>query len=124
MGGRPAYEPTPEDRRLVSVMAAHGINHTVIGKALSTPCSDVTLRKHFAPELASARSVYKGKVAAALHMHLMGRPAQFTPARFDAKGKLTHEPKLISEEIRPNPTIAIFQAKVVLGQKETQRTEV
>jgi hypothetical protein len=105
--GHPRYVATPEARKVVELMAAHGIAQVEIGRAIVPPCSVPTLRMAFAEELSRARPRYKGLVAQSMHLHLMGRPAEYSP-----------QGKLIRRELEPNVTMAIFQAKVVLGLRE------
>lgn len=105
--GRPPYEPTKHDRHMVRQMAALGINHAIIGRALSVPCSDVTLRVHFREELDAGRPRWMHNIAEMLFTHLNGRPAQY-----DSKGKL------MRKELDPKEGTAIFLSKVTLGLRE------
>jgi hypothetical protein len=123
-GGRPPYVATPKLRALVIAMAEHGIPHSEIAQAIDPPCSEPTLRKVFEKELAVARPRYKGKIGRAISMWLLGRPAEWTEAVLNkARTKVLVEPKLVQKEIPPDIAMAIFQAKVVLGQTERSKVD-
>jgi hypothetical protein len=107
-GGRPSHQPTEQARATVRLMAGHFLSRDDI--AIVIGINKTTLEKHYAEELAVVRSGYKLEVARAVGIHLMGRPAQY-----NAQGRL------IREEIKPDRTMAIFQAKVVLGQQEVSK---
>lgn len=111
-GGRPRYQPADADRRMVETMASFRIPHDDIAKALSRPCDAKTLRLHFREELDRAEPQYKAGVARAVNLHLFGRRAEY-----DEQGRL------VREEIKPHVGMAMFQARVVLGQKEVVRVE-
>jgi hypothetical protein len=121
--GRPAYVPTPEARNVVELMSAHGIPQDEIARAIIPPCDVKTLRKVFAPEIARARPRYKGQIAQAVTMWLMGRAAVYSDPVI-VSGRVVEPAKLLREEVKPNIAMAIFQAKVVLGQREGQRLEL
>jgi hypothetical protein len=58
---RPAHEPTEEGRRTVKAMAAFGIPHIDIARALGI--SAPTLRRHYRGELQTGQTVATAKVA-------------------------------------------------------------
>lgn len=62
--GRPAYEPTPEDRQSVEMMKFIGEHEIVIAAALSI--SVPTLRKHFKVELKTGHAKRKKEVVGLL----------------------------------------------------------
>jgi hypothetical protein len=54
--GRPAYKPTEDDRKTVSLMCAVGIPHEGIALCIGdNGIDDKTLRKHFPRELATSK---------------------------------------------------------------------
>lgn len=63
-GGRPPFQPTEEQRRIVTVMAAGGFQQLAIAHALGI--SDNTLRKYFAEELEGGGAKAHGAVVANL----------------------------------------------------------
>lgn len=96
LGGRPAFEPTDDQRKMVEAMSSVGIIQTQIAQVLGI--SDVTLRKHFREELDNAEIKANAKVAANL----------FRQATKD-------DPRSI--------TAAIFWTKTRLGWKDTTKLE-
>ena len=64
-GGRPRHYPTEMQRRLVQVLAAHGIPQREIGRALEI--DPKTLRLHYRREL----GIGSAKLEAALIGHLL-----------------------------------------------------
>lgn len=65
-GGRPPYEPTPEDRGLVNQLCPL-LPQDEIAKIIGV--SEKTLRKHFREELDTALAKANAKVANALYMN-------------------------------------------------------
>lgn len=96
-GGRPRFQPTEEQRRIVNVMAAGGFQQLYIAYALGI--SDNTLRKYFAEELNSGGAKANASVVANL----------FKQATKD-------DPR--------SAPFAIFWAKTRLGWKDTSKVEV
>jgi len=95
-GGRPRFEPTEDQRRIVSVMAAGGFQQDAIAYAIG--CSDETLRKYFRDELKSG--------GAKAHAMVVGN--LFRQATKD-------DPR--------STAAAIFWTKTRLGWKDTSRLE-
>lgn len=62
--GRPPFEPTDEQRRLVEQLASFGLKHEEIGAVIGI--SHVTLAKYFENELATASVKANAKVAHSL----------------------------------------------------------
>lgn len=60
--GRPAFKPTDDDRKTVSLMCAVGIPHEGIALCVGDGIDDKTLRKHFAKELETAKIKANAKV--------------------------------------------------------------
>lgn len=56
LGGRPEYQPTLEQRKLVQVLAGLKVPQIIIGRTLEPPITDRTLRKHFADDLQHGHS--------------------------------------------------------------------
>lgn len=65
-GGVPAHVPTDQTRGLVTLLAGFGVPHIMIGRQVGG-ISDVTLRKHYAPELALGAAQATSKVAETLY---------------------------------------------------------
>ena len=63
--GRPAHHPTDMQRRLVQMLASHGIPQAEVCRALSL--SEKTLRRHYRREL----DIGAAKLEAALIAHLL-----------------------------------------------------
>ena len=59
--GRPSYVPTDKDRKVVESMAAYGITQNDISLAIGI--APMTLRKHFADELATAHVKANARVS-------------------------------------------------------------
>jgi hypothetical protein len=71
-GGRPSYVPTDKDRKVVESMAAYGITQSDISLAIGV--APMTLRKHFAHELATAHIKANAKVCeTAYNMAISGK---------------------------------------------------
>ena len=64
--GRPAYKPTEDDRKTVSLMCAVGIPHEGIALCIGDGIDDKTLRKHFSKELATSKIKADVKMAGSL----------------------------------------------------------
>ena len=95
-GGRPSFQPTDEQRKMVQTMASVGIQQTHIAMVLEI--HQDTLRKHFRKELDTAMTVANAKVAANL----------FKQATKD-------DPRAVGA--------AIFWAKTRMGWKEPVHVE-
>ena len=98
MAGRPSFEPTEEERKLVLALASYGIPQEAMvllitrpkGKAqLPTPISQPTLRKHFRTELDTGEPSVIAKVADALVKTALDRkhPGHVVAARFFLKAR-------------------------------------
>ncbi len=96
-GGRPPFEPTEEQRRIVSVMAAGGFQQLAIAHALGI--SDATLRKYFADELEGGGAKAHASVVANLFKQATKDDPRATAA-------------------------AIFWTKTRLGWKDSSQLEV
>ena len=96
-GGRPPFQPTEEQRRIVNVMAAGGFQQVAIAHALGI--SDNTLRKYFAEELEAG----------------------------GAKAHATVVANLFKQATKDDPrstAAAIFWTKTRLGWKDTSQVEL
>lgn len=96
-GGRPPFQPTEEQRRIVNVMAAGGFQQVAIAHALGI--SDNTLRKYFAEELEVGGAKAHATVVANLYKQATKDDPRSTPA-------------------------AIFWTKTRLGWKDTSQVEL
>ena len=63
--GRPPFKPTATQRRHVRIAAGAGLPHVEIAAGLG--CSQPTMRRHFAVELAQGAAAARIEVVAALH---------------------------------------------------------
>lgn len=63
-GGRPAFQPTAEQRKIVHSLASVGVTHPQIADVIGI--GEVTLRKYFRAELDNAEMIANAKVAANL----------------------------------------------------------
>lgn len=92
LGGRPAFEPTDEQRRTVTDMAAVGITQEQI--ALYLDIDDNTLRKHFRRELDVAALEANVKVAKSLYVKALsgdiGAAVWWTKTRMGWREKVVH----------------------------------
>ena len=80
-GGRPPYQPTPDQRRQVEMMAAYGIKHEDIAGVLGIDRN--TLAKHFRAELDLGTSKVVAQVANSLvKKALSERPDAVNAAKF------------------------------------------
>lgn len=95
--GRPPFEPTDEQRKIVDVMAAGGFQQNVIADALGI--SDDTLRKYFAKELAAGGAKSHATIVANLYRQATKDDPRAIPA-------------------------AIFWSKTRLGWKEPTQVEL
>ncbi|HUC70398.1 MAG TPA: hypothetical protein VMS01_04320 [Stellaceae bacterium] len=68
--GRPPFKPTAKLRRAVEEMRACGEAQETIARAIG--CSDETLRKHFANELATGHAVRRREVIGLLFQSARG----------------------------------------------------
>lgn len=90
--GQKGYQPTDKDRATVKAMVGYGLKHDDIATAIGI--SDVTLRRHYAPEIATGAITANAQVAQSL----------FNAATRDG-----------------NMTAAIWWTKTRMGWKETVR---
>lgn len=96
-GGRPPFEPTEEQRRIVNVMTAGGFQQQAIADALAI--SKHTLLKYFRAELDAGGAKANGMVVANLY-------------------------RQATKDDPRSTTAAIFWAKTRLGWKDTSAVEV
>jgi hypothetical protein len=98
MAGRPPFEATDEERKLVLALASYGIPQPMMcllitrprGKAgTPTPISEPTLRKHFRTELDTGEPSLIAKVADSLVKTALDRkhPGHVVAARFFLKAR-------------------------------------
>jgi hypothetical protein len=64
--GRPAYKPTDDDRKTVSLMCAVGIPHEGIAACIGDGIDDKTMRRHFAEELKTAKIKANAKIGGSI----------------------------------------------------------
>lgn len=110
--GRPSFDPTDEQRRLVSALAGYGapqeyICGKIINPQTEKPIDKKSLEKHFRAELDAAMQDTDLKMVESLFIQGVGRPAQY-----DKGGKL------VREELKPSVAAAIFWTKARLGWSE------
>src|SRR5215813_2255320 len=98
--GRPAWQPTDEQRANIKAMASYGIPHPEIARVHGI--SERTLERHCAEELATGKTVANTKVGEFLYSAIMGDSVKSDHARI---------------------TAAIFWAKTSMGWKETTVVE-
>ena len=102
--GRPAYEPSGQDRKTVRVMTGYGISQAAIANLIlnpdGTPISKPTLRKHFRAELDTGHPEFIAWVADKLRAAIEG-----SPAVYDAEGNQ------LRVERPPNVTAMIYALK-------------
>lgn len=96
-GGRPSFEPTEEQRRIVNIMAAGGFQQQAIADSLDI-CKH-TLLKHFRKELDAGGAKASAMVVGNLYRQATKDDPRATPA-------------------------AIFWAKTRLGWKDTNAVEL
>ena len=65
MAGRPAHEPTDQQRKQVEAMAGYGIPQKAIARVMGL--ADKTLSKYYADELANGSTKATSKVAESLY---------------------------------------------------------
>ena len=64
--GKPAFKPTDDDRKTVSLMCAVGIPHEGIAACIRDGIDDKTLRKYFGPELKTAKLKANAKIGGSI----------------------------------------------------------
>lgn len=69
-GGRPAFEPTADQRKTVKAMAGYGIPHDDIARVVDI--APKTLRKHFRDELDTGETIATVNVARNLYAQATG----------------------------------------------------
>jgi hypothetical protein len=89
--GRPQFEPTDEERKLVGQMCAVGIPHDQIAMVTRDGIDSDTLKKHFKDELRTAKIKANAKIGGTL----------------------------FNQAMNGNTTAAIFWAKTQMSWKET-----
>ena len=91
--GQPAYDPTPEQRKMVNAMASVGVPQEEISTVLGIDSK--TLRKHFREELDTALIKANAKVAANLFTQATKDDFRAAPAAmFWAKTRMGWREKL------------------------------
>jgi ribonuclease HII len=91
--GQPAYDPTPEQRKMVNAMASVGVPQEEISTVLGIDSK--TLRKHFREELDTALIRANAKVAANLFTQATKDDFRAAPAAmFWAKTRMGWREKL------------------------------
>lgn len=75
--GRPSYIPSDEERQMVSKLSGIGLKQSdicelIINDQTGKAISEDTLRKHFASEIASGRSIAKSKVMRTAYQMAIG----------------------------------------------------
>ncbi len=100
--GRPPFEPTDKDRRLIKEMASCGTPQVGIARTIGITVN--TLRKHFKDELARAEDEANFRVAQFMFATIMGMP-------------IPGVPPVTNETTRGS--LAMFWAKTRMGWKET-----
>jgi hypothetical protein len=114
-GGRPPFEPTAADRKMVVTLAGYGltqrqISFLVTNPGTGKPIDEKTLREHFREELDVGEAKGDMAILQSLFVQAVGRPAQF-----DEQGRKIHE------EMSPVTAATIFSAKVRKGIRLTER---
>lgn len=114
-GGRPPFEPTAEQRKMVVTLAGYGLTQRQISFLVTNPTTgraidEKTLREHFREELDVGEAKGDMAVLQSLFVQAVGRPAQF-----DEAGRKIHE------EMTPVPAATIFSCKVRKGIRMTER---
>lgn len=109
--GRPAFEPTDDQRRQVKAMTGYGIPQDQICVLIVNPHTEKaidgkTLRKHFAEEIASGAATANTKVAETLFQQAMGK------ATVIVDGEVTQE------AVKPNIAALIFWCKTRMCWQE------
>lgn len=122
--GRPAFEPTPEQRQMVKQLSAFGIPQSSICKMIvrdrNQPISDETLRKYFADELELGTQEANAKVAGQLFKAAMDGNLgaicfwlktrarwRETPTEVELRGQVQHIP--VHQDL---PSVAEYQEAV------------
>lgn len=113
-----AHKPTDQSRAVVRALVANGAREedvcNYLKHMLNLPvASRATLAKHYAPELATARSHAQLTVAQGLYKKAVGAPAEF-----DVRGNK------IRDEIKPEVTAQIFYLKAQAGWKDHQTVTI
>ena len=115
--GRPPYEPSDTDRRLVETHAAFGTPHDdicmlIVNPTTGKPITGKTLRDKFAFELKVAEPRANARVTESLFYQAVGRPAQYDK-----------DNRLVRAELAPAVAAAIWWSKARMGWKETSAHE-
>ncbi len=105
--GRPAFQPSDEQRKTVTAMAGYGIPQEGISKVIGIDLK--TLRKHFREELDKGEVVATSKVAESLYK--MATEGNVSAAIFWMKARAGWSEKIRHEtEMGPNTIEAVLQA--------------
>jgi hypothetical protein len=111
--GRPAYQPSEEQRRIVEAMVGFGIPEAeicgLIRNANGRPIDEKTLRKHFRDEIATGASKVKFMVG------------QFMVASILGTG--THPDFVPLKDEKARASLAVLFVKSRMGWKETTVNE-
>lgn len=119
--GRPAFEPTDEQRSLVRDLATAGIRQDAICKVVKWPdgqCIDEkTLRKHFADELETGTIEANAAVAGKLYTLAMQGNIAAVIFWLKTRGQWSETPQKVAitdaeGKDKPAPTLADFYATV------------
>lgn len=115
--GRPAFEPTPEQRSIVETAIGYGLTQTQTCMLVKNPQNgrpiDIkTLTFYFTEEVRNGEAVCHFEASVSLRHLIRGRPAQY-----DAAGNL------IRKEIEVQPSAVYFYHKTRRGWRETQHVE-
>lgn len=115
--GRKAFEPSSEQRKMVTTLAGYGLTHAQVCALIKNtetgrPIDAKTLREHFRDELDIGTAQGDAAVLQSLYRQAVGAPAEH-----DEKGKL------IRDEIKPIHGATIFACKARPGIKWTERVE-
>lgn len=108
--GRKSFQPTPENRLLVSTLSARGLSHKAIVKFMGatddTFCKDEkTLRKHFSRELEDGALIIECMAAQALVAKMM-------------QGNMAAITRLLEETASKPPPPKTKPTEKPLGKKE------
>ena len=110
--GRPAFEPTADQRQQVKAMVGYGIPVDDVCRMIINPdtkkgINKRTLRKHFEEEISTGRVVALTKVAETLYQQAIGRTT------------IIVDGETVQEGVKPNVACLMFFLKCRGGWKET-----
>lgn len=98
--GRPSLDPTDEERKMVSQMAAVGIPHEQIALVVRDGISADTLTRHFKEELRTARVKANARIGGTLYNKAIN--GDTTAAIFWAKTQMGWAEKTVNEHHGPD----------------------